>query len=372
MSRIRKLGRSKYSTELSEGEAMLRELRYGALSGKTKAMYGKLLHFDDYMELIKKRNIRDVVSYLKYDTHYKAVLFDVDENNIHRGHLENVLRHDLINDYTKLLRFTSGNLKKFVDLMYIKIEVESLKLIFRVFEAGHAHEASLEDSLLFMAKCDKVNIPRLALSKNLEEFLAGLKNTIYYDVLRPFASEDNKTRLFSMEMALDLFYIRSLQNCYKNLLDSVDCAIVREFTGLESDIYNIFWLYRSKSFYKIDEEVIKSYTLPLIYKLKRSTLNDLIKAKNFEEFIEILRGTSYGFLFEGQNQLLYEHNYMEFIYRAYRIRFRTQPFTIASIVAYIRMKEMELSNIISIIEGIRYNLGEDNIRKFLVGLNSKM
>jgi vacuolar-type H+-ATPase subunit C/Vma6 len=33
------------------------------------------------------------------------------------------------------------------------------------------------------------------------------------------------------------------------------------------------------------------------------------------------------------------------------------------------MKEMELSNIISIIEGIRYKLPEENIRRFVVGMN---
>jgi V/A-type H+-transporting ATPase subunit C len=98
-------------------------------------------------------------------------------------------------------------------------------------------------------------------------------------------------------------------------------------------------------------------------------MNALVKARNFEEFVDILKETAYGFLFEGQNQISFEHSYSEFIYRVYRKRFRSEAFTIASVIAYIRMKEMELSNIISIIEGIRYKLPEENIRRFVVGMN---
>ncbi len=348
---------------------MLGEMKYGALSGKTRAMFGRLLKSENYTELMQKKSVSEVVSYLKYNTHYKAILSDFEETNVHRAHLENLLKHDLINDYAKLLRFTSGRLKDFVNLLYIKIEIESLKLIFRVFESGHADQSVLEDSLIFLAEYDRLNIPRLALSRNLDEFLSGLRDTAYYDVLRPFASEANETRLFSMEMALDLYYLKRVQNDYKKLLDANDQAIVREFAGLESDIFNIFWIYRSKSFYDIDQEVIPSYTLPLIYKLKKSTMEALIKAKNFEEYLNILKGTFYGFLFEEQYELLYEHNYAEFIFRLHRKRFRRQPFTVACVLSYLRMKEVEISNITSIIEGIRYKLSEEKIRKYVVGID---
>lgn len=348
---------------------MLRELKYGGLTGKTRAMFGNLLRSVDYAELIQKKSISEVVSYLKHDTHYKGILSDIDENDIHRGKLENILRRDLINDYTKLLKFTDGNLKKFVNLLFIKAEIENLKLIFRIFEAGHVGQLDPDDVSLFNNGPHNVNIPKLALSRNLEEFLAGLKGSVYYDVLRPYASENNETRLFSMEMALDLFYLRNLQNCYSRLMDKKDCEIINKVIGLESDIFNIFWVYRSKTFYEIDAEVIRSYTLPLIYKLRKDTLDALVKAKNFEEFVDILKGTVYGFLFEGKNQLFYEHSYSEFIYKMYRKLFRDETFTIASVIAYIRMKEVELSNIISIIEGIRYKLPEENIRRFIIGMS---
>lgn len=349
---------------------MLGTMKYGALSGKTRAMFGRLLRKENYEELVQKKSVNEVVSYLKNNTHYHHILSDVDENNIHRGQLENLLKRDLVGDYEKLLRFTHGDLNKFIDLLYVKIEIESLKLIFRVFEAGHADESLLEDSLLFLSKHDKLNIPKLALSRNLEEFLNGLRGTDYYDVLRPFASEDNEKRLFSMEMALDLHYLRTEQTAFKKILNPRDAAIALEFAGFESDIFNIFWIYRSKTFYKVDPEVIQSYTLPLIYKLKRSTLDELIKAKNYEEFVAVVGRTPYRFLFNGQEQQFVEHRYSEFIYRLHRRKFRQEPFSVACVLSYLRMKEIELANIFSIIEGIRYKLSEEHIKRYIVGLNS--
>lgn len=348
---------------------MIAEMKYGALSGKTRAMFGRLLHNEDYIALMQKKNVSEVVSYLKNNTHYQSILSNIEETEIHRARFENLLKKDLVNDYGKLLKFTNGNLKEFLKLLYFKIEIESFKLIFRAFETGHVNQSVLENSLLFFADYDKLDIPKLALSKNTDEFLSRLRGTVYYVILRPFASENNETRLFSMEMALDQFYLRCIQNDYKKLLNVQDRAIMKELAGVESDVFNIFWIYRSKTFYKIDEEVIKSYTLPLIHKLNKNTMDALIKSKDFEEYISILKETPYSFLFEGNHELLFEHNYSEFMYRLYRTRFRSQPFTIACIVSYMRMKEVELSNIISIVEGIRYKLSEENIRKYVVGMN---
>ncbi|NLL66423.1 MAG: V-type ATPase subunit, partial [Clostridiaceae bacterium] len=116
---------------------MLKEIKYGALSGKSRAMFGKLLNKHDYKALMQKKNISEVVAYLKCDTHYGAILDEIDENNIHRVSLENTLKKDIISDYAKFFKFASVQLKEFINVYYIKVEIESLKLILRAFEAGY-------------------------------------------------------------------------------------------------------------------------------------------------------------------------------------------------------------------------------------------
>lgn len=364
-----KHGKMRFLTGFSEGDIMLKEMKYGALSGKSRAMFGKLLNQDDYDALLQKKNISEVVSYLKHNTHYRVLLTDIDENIAHRLNLENYLKKDIMSDYSKFLKFSGGQLKEFINIHYRKAEIESLKLILRAFEAGNIDHTTLEESLIFLKRHGNLNIPKLSLSKDLEEFLSRLEGTCYYELLKPFLSDNADTRLFNMEMTLDLFYIRSTKLSYNKLLDKADSTIVKELLGIEADIFNIFWIYRSKYLYKVSNEVIKSYSAHVVYKLNKKTTESLMKASGFEEYVGILKKTAYGFLFEGQDQLLFEHNYLEYIYKLYKRYFRRQPFSVACIISYLRLKEMELSNIISIIEGIRYGLSEGKIRKFVTGIS---
>lgn len=347
---------------------MLKEMRYGALSGKSRAMFGKLLDRNDYSAIMQKKSLSEVVSYLKHNTHYSNMLSDIDENNVHRVNLENLLKKDIIKDYAKFFKFTNGQLKEFINLYYSKTEIESLKLIFRAFEAGNMDQKLLEESLIFLSRHGKLNISKLSLSRDSEEFLSRLYGTGYYKLLKPFISDDKENRLFNIEMALDLYYFRSLQNTYQKLLDKADAIVVRDLLGMEADIYNIFWIYRSKTIYHIPNEIRKSYLAHITNKLSKKTLESLINAENYEAYVDILKETPYKFLFGGQNQLFFEHNYLEYVYKLHKMHFRRQPFSIACIISYLRLKEIEISNIISIIEGIRYNLSEGEIRKFVVGV----
>jgi len=346
---------------------LLSAIKYGAVSGKTRAMAGKLLKPHDYQEIMLKRSVNEVAAYLKYNTHYSAVLADVNEADIHRGQLENILRHEYINDYVKLMRFSSGSQKAFVNLLYMKMEIESIKLLMRLFEAGNADQSLLEESLTFLSRNEELDIPKLALSKSLEEFLAGLKGTDYAEVMRPYVAVGQDTRLFHLEMALDLYYFRKVQEMASGLLHGEDKRLALEFNGIEIDVFNIFWIYRIKTFYHFDKELIYTYIVPYYYRIKRTTIDDLVAAKNLDEFRQVLERTSYARLFDGEGPGAYERRYGEFLYELHRKRFVHQSFSITCIISYLKLKEFELNNIISIIEGIRYKLAPEEIRKFVTG-----
>ena len=348
---------------------MLREIKYGALSGKTRAMFGKLLNETDYQELIRKKNVGEILTYLKNsNTPYAEALSEVDEGSIHRGHLENLIKHIFVNEFGKILRFARNDTKVITQLMYRRIEIESLKLIFRVFASGKPEHGVLEDSLLFLTGHDNIHLPKLALSNNLEEFLSGLKGTDYYEVLRPFASETTANRMFNMEMALDLYYLKLLKKSSMKWLSGRDRVIANAFVDVEIDMFNIFWIYRSKSYYTIPTEVIRSYILPNYGKIGKTTIEALLSAKSQEEFVRVLAETRYRFLFSSENEILNEHNYLEFIYKYYRHRFRADSFSIACVFSYIRLKEIEMGNLISIIEGVRYRLPPERMRYFVAGI----
>jgi len=343
-------------------------VKYGAVSGKTRAMAGKLLKPRDYEEIMHKKNVNEVAAYLKYNTGYSTVLAGINETEIHRVQLENILKLQYINDYRKLMRFSSGNQREFIRLLYLKMEIENLKLLLRIFEAGKADPSVLDESLPFLSRHEGIDIHKLALSRNLEEFLAGLKGTEYSDAMRPYASMDRETRLFHLEMALDLYYLRKVLDMSAGLLDGNDRQIAVELNGIEIDVFNIFWIFRIKRFYSFDKELVYTYIVPSFYKIKRSTIDDMISAKNTDEFRQALSKTPYAWFFTNDEPGAFERRYADYLYEIHRKRFIQQPFSVACIISYLKLKEFELNNIISAIEGIRYGLQPEKIRRFITGV----
>jgi V/A-type H+-transporting ATPase subunit C len=345
-------------------------IKYGAMSGKTRAMAGKFLKPSDYQGIVQKKSVSEVAAYLKYNTGYSAVLADINEAEIRRGELENILKLQYINDYEKLMRFSSGSQKDFISLLYLKMEIESIKLLLRIFEAGNAHPSLLEESLPFLTRYVDLDIQKLALSRNLEEFIAGLSGTDYAEAMRPYVSMDQDTRLFHLEMALDLYYLRKVLDMSTGLLRGSDRQIAMELNGIEIDVFNIFWIYRIKRYYSFDKELIYTYIIPYWYRIKRADIDGLISAKDTDEFCRVLARTPYAGFFADEEPGAFERRYNDFLYEIHRKRFIQQPFSVACIISYLKLKEFELNNIVSIIEGIRYSFPPEEIGKFITGIRS--
>ena len=87
-----------------------------------------------------------------------------------------------------------------------------------------------------------------------------------------------------------------------------------------------------------------------------------------DEFRQVLDRTPYASFFNDEGPGAVERRYGDFLYQLHRKRFVQQPFSVACIISYLKLKEFELNNIISVIEGIRYKLAPEEIRKFITGI----
>lgn len=71
-------------------------VEYSAIAAKLKAMYSKFLTRDDYEQLLERKSVNDICSYLKSTPGYGEVLEQVNERDIHRGQMEILLEHGKI------------------------------------------------------------------------------------------------------------------------------------------------------------------------------------------------------------------------------------------------------------------------------------
>ncbi|HRX42925.1 MAG TPA: V-type ATPase subunit, partial [Clostridia bacterium] len=210
---------------------------------------------------------------------------------------------------------------------------------------------------------------KLIKSKDSLEFIENLKGTEYYDVLRPFTGTGVKINLFNLEMVLDLHYFKFLYKRMKKYLTGKDFMPLEESFGVKTDVLNMLWIYRCKKYYNMKKEIIRSYILPFNAGIRKETLNRLIEAEDIEEFLEIAGTTKYSSIFIRDIDGFFEVNFADYMYNIHMKLFRKYPLSVTAAVDYIHMKEYELSNIISIIEGIRYGLPAEKIRKFVVGFD---
>ena len=60
--------------------------------------------------------------------------------------------------------------------------------------------------------------------------------------------------------------------------------ILREVFGTQIDWLNIMWVYRAKRFFRQQDAEIIPYIIPVYYKLKKTELQNMIRAQSIEEF----------------------------------------------------------------------------------------
>lgn len=142
--------------------------------------------------------------------------------------------------------------------------------------------------------------------------------------------------------------------------------ILREVFGTQIDWLNIMWMYRAKRFFGQSEAEISVMLIPIHYKLKKSEIQHMVEAQKLEEFLEIVEKTVY---FKGKDALLQlqdEVSYHQVMQKMYRRLCRKYPASLAPVFAYLYHKEQEIQKLTTALEGIRYQVPEQDIRTLIL------
>ena len=93
------------------------------------------------------------------------------------------------------------------------------------------------------------NFSIVATSTDIADLILNLKDSIFYE---PLSSLQNKSdlRLFDYEIALDLFYFKTLWKV-KDTFNKKDREVLTHTYGRQIDMLNIMWIYRTKKYYTV-------------------------------------------------------------------------------------------------------------------------
>ena len=75
-----------------------------AANAKIKAMCFYMLKDEDYDGLLNCNNVTEIAKFLIYNTNYKKCLNHIDESEVHRGQLEDLINKYAFLNYSKIYR----------------------------------------------------------------------------------------------------------------------------------------------------------------------------------------------------------------------------------------------------------------------------
>ena len=344
---------------------MLSTYASNAILSKTRAMYGKRLTATNYADLLNCHTVGEIATYLKHSTNYSSILADLNESDIHRGQLEIVLRKKLFYDFAKLGRYELSIGEYLSEYIISRSEIEQIMHSLMLLEAGRSNEY-LYAMPVFFNKHTHINLPALAKMKDYDDFLGALKNSSYYELLAPFKPKPGENMdLTLIETTLYTYLYNTVLGVVRKYTNKTTQAELNDIFYSHIDLTNFVRLMRLKKYYHANPNAIRSSLLPF-GALKKKHIEAMIEAKDSDEVLAIMKTT-----WLGKKIANTEYSYIDkildkikFLKCKHNIRFSVNPPVV--MLSYIFLTEIELSNIINIIEGVRYQLPPNEILKMLV------
>lgn len=342
-------------------------LAYSAITTKIKAMNKKLFNQEDYDQLMTRSSVGDALSFLKRKESYEILFRDFNEINAHRGDIEALLTYSLYDDFSKLYRFANLKQRKFMDLYFMKYEIDILKRCMRRAYSGSDTAIDLKMFRDFFEKHSDLDIIKISSSQTMHEFLQAISNTKFYATLNRISNTPSPS-LFDYEMSLDLFYFSYIWRAKNKVLSGKELNIIAQNFGNKIDLLNVQWIYRAKKYYNLTPADIYAFIIPINYKIKKSILSAMVESATLEDMQVIMNNTFYARQYS--EEVLDSHSieiiYISLMDAIYHASSRKNPYSVASINTYLYQKEHEIHKITTIIEGIRYGLSPQEIDRYAI------
>lgn len=339
---------------------------------KAHVLYSRLLSNDAYWMLLGSDSVTEVAQKLRSTSYGEALtMLPADPR---RYDVEAAIKTVAAKEAANFLIHLSDPRDRFFKAWICWNEAGSLKSIFRYIAAGRTDRDELRRRIYIM-KNSTVSYDNLMSARDFSELSDALRGSAYYrvleDPLKRLATGE-ETMLFPLEMALDSFIELSLSKAMKKLEPNERKMLLPIF-GARVDLYNLYMLYRALTFYSMTPEETLNRLLPERYKVSLVFLRSAVRAESIEDIADMMKESFpkyaqmlLGALKGDEPQLALERNIKRFIYmEAVRV-FGSGPPDFHTAMSYFILKESEISDIIRIIECVRYGYDRRKAAEYLI------
>lgn len=336
-----------------------------ALITKIKTVHANNLKPADYKELLKKRNINDITVFLKKHPAYQEVLDKIPEHTINRSRLEGLIRRQKFNQMMRIIKFLTMKDQSFYLLSLLHQEHEVLLSMIRSFISNETYDV-VADLPVYFNRYSKIDFEEISKTTNLQELVPKLKGTKYQKMLKPFErikNDDLKYYEFESLFESD-YYEYAFAHIHKNYKGRLRDELEKVFRS-RIEMENMIKIYRLKKFYKADALEIKSMLIPS-NRISEQKMDLIIKIDDPNQIFQMIMDMGYAQFLGDKDEIYLEYyaDHLKFHIANKLMFYATHPSKV--FIGYMILSELEVTNLIHLIEGIRYQVPEDEIRSMMV------
>ena len=344
---------------------------YQATAAAIRAAYGQRLRATDYRDLMNMHSVAEIVAFLKETEGYGELLQGLEPSYTHRGYLEMLLSRNL---FTQCLHFCSlEHLQHTPFFRFFIYDYEIRELIKKIQLIPSGPEAYISAMDAWLDPYLSFSQEKLARAETADEIIAAVAQTPYAAVLKQFCSKGDIFRDYSAcEIGLRACCLERILKEAEETVKGDDLAALKDLIGEQIDLINLINAYRLKRIFSADEAVLKEMMLPIQGRLPKKTCEQLYAAPDLGTFIEVLRTTRYGRMLdelsraETPESVRLEHAFQCLRWKSARKALHFSGHAAVSLYAVHVLYQIEVRNLITIIEGIRYDKSVPYIQSLLI------
>ncbi len=330
-------------------------------------MFGRRLTDEDYRALSGKRDIAGAASYLCSLEGYRDLLENVNISMLHREELEMLLRRRHYKNFESLCRYELSIGERFSDYILLSTEAELIARAMSRVMSPRANDEPVISAAPALDRLLKIDLDALGTARNFRELLEAVKGSVFYGALKRFG-DDPAGDIIVYENALYTEYYRRILETVDESLSGQGRDTLRDVFTSMIDLKNLVRVVRFKEHFPgASPEIIRTSLLPLGNVVK-STAVALAECKNAGDVISLAR-TMKPFRHR-LDELPRCHRIDELPDRyllkrcLHEIYFSPHPPVV--MISYLYISEIEITNIIKVVEGIRYGISPSEITELLI------
>lgn len=330
-------------------------MRYDALAVKAKAMYGRRVLKEDLQRITGLHTIEDIAAELRRLPGWSQATAHLPADELlTRAKLESALREQVRQEGIRLAAFAAREDLPLIEFPIRRSELEQILAALRRLHANLFKE--VEPFSHAWTSRTRLDLDGLRRCSDFAGLVEATRGSIYHAaLLRLVTPEGTLPNYGSTEALLWSVYFKYLMELASKRYQGDVRRMMETAVGSQVDMMNILHALRLKRFFPESDHFLP-ILIPYHYKVKPDLIYAMCTAPTLDSAMELVESTPYAATFRGAKTEDLQDLYRKALYRTSRRQLIMGKPSVYSAVAYLNLRELELTAVVTAVEASKYRL----------------